>query len=90
MSVEVYCHEILCVLAKFNGTNTVHCRYDRREIAYSLIDNGARIDICNQLGHYPIHYAAHNNDNLLVTTLVQKGQDPQSRTLLGMYGSSEK
>ena len=67
-----------------------NCRYDRREIAYSLIDNGARIDICNRLGHYPIHYAAHNDDEMLVMTLVQKGQDPQSKTLLGMLSMSDE
>jgi ankyrin repeat protein len=51
--------------------------------ARSLLDAGARVDAVNDAGYTPLMLAAECNHARVVRLLLERGADPQARTLRG-------
>lgn len=51
---------------------------NRRQIVYSLLEAGAKIDLKTNDGRTPLHFAAQGLDLDVVVFLLQKGADPRA------------
>lgn len=74
-------------LADSEGRTALHraCYYGHTDVAVYLIDNGASIEARDHHSKTPLHSAASSNPQSenMITTLLQKGADPEAVTSLG-------
>ena len=69
-----------------DGSTPLHCASwkGHTEVVKALLDAGAKINDCNQNGHWgttPLHAAAHGNQSKVAALLIERGADLKALNL---------